>query len=36
MITLNNIKPNVGARKTSKRLGRWNGSGKWTFCGKWM
>lgn len=32
MLSLNNIKPNNGSRKTSKRLWRWNGSGKWTFC----
>jgi hypothetical protein len=28
MLSLINIKPNAGATKTSKRLGRGNGSGK--------
>lgn len=28
MLSLNNIKATEGSRKTSKRLGRWNGSGK--------
>jgi len=36
MISLNNIKPNSGSRKTSKKLWRWNWSWKWTFCGRWM
>ncbi len=36
MITLNNIKSNQGSRKKSKRLWRWNGSGKWTYCWRWM
>ena len=31
MFTLNNIKPNPGSRKKFKRLGRGNGSGKWTY-----
>ncbi len=34
MFSLNNLKPADWARKASKRLGRWNGSGKWTFSGK--
>ncbi len=34
MLSLTNIKPNTGSRITSKRLGRGNGSGKWTFCGR--
>ncbi|MDD2566203.1 MAG: 50S ribosomal protein L15 [Candidatus Gracilibacteria bacterium] len=34
MTTHTDIKPNVGSTKTSKRLGRGNGSGKGTFCGK--
>ena len=34
MLSLTNVKPNSGSRKTSKRLGRGNGSGKWTFCGR--
>jgi len=36
MISLNNIKPDSGSRKTSKKLWRGNGSWKWTFCGRWM
>ena len=36
MLSLNNIKPGLGSRKTSKKLGRGNGSGKWTFCGRGM
>ncbi|PID86490.1 50S ribosomal protein L15 [Candidatus Gracilibacteria bacterium] len=36
MITLNNIKSNQGSRKKSKRLGRGNGSGKGTYCGRGM
>ncbi len=34
MLSLINIKPNAWSRKTSKRLGRGNGSGKWTYCGR--
>lgn len=34
MLSLTNIKPTAGSRKTSKRLGRGNGSGKWTYCGR--
>ncbi len=34
MISLNNIKPNKGSRKSSKKLGRWNASWKWTTCGR--
>lgn len=36
MLSLNSIKPNKWSRKTSKKLWRWNGSWKWTFCGRWM
>ena len=36
MLSLNNVKATEGSRKTSKRLGRWNGSGKWTTAGRWM
>ena len=36
MLSLTNIKPNAGSRKTSKRLGRGNGSGVWTYCGRGM
>ena len=36
MISLNNIKPNFGSRKTSKKLGRGNGSGKWTYSWRGM
>jgi len=36
MITLKNIKSNTGSRKKSKRLWRWNGSWKGTFCGRGM
>lgn len=32
MFSLNNIKATSWSRKTSKRLWRWNGSWKWTFC----
>jgi len=35
MITLNNIKPNKGSRKSATRVGRWNGS-KGTYCGRGM
>jgi len=34
MFSLNNIKASPWSRKTSKRLWRWNGSWKWTFCGR--
>lgn len=34
MLSLNTLKSNSGSRKTSKRLWRGNGSGKWTFCWK--
>ena len=34
MLSLTNVKPNQGSRKTFKRLGRGNGSGKWTYCGR--
>ncbi len=34
MLTLNTLKPEDGSRKKSKRLWRWNGSWKWTFCWK--
>jgi len=34
MLSLTNVKPAKGSKITSKRLGRWNGSWKWTFCGK--
>lgn len=36
MITLNNIKPDSWSRKSAKRVWRWNGSWKWTFCGRGM
>lgn len=36
MIGLSGIKPSQGGRKKSKRRGRGNGSGKWTYCGRWM
>lgn len=36
MLSLNNIKANSWSRKTSSRVGRGNGSGKWTFCGRGM
>lgn len=36
MLSLNNLKPAQGSRKTSKRLGRGNASGKWTTAGRWM
>lgn len=36
MFSLNNIASEAGARKKSKRLWRWNGSGKWTYCGRWL
>lgn len=34
MLSLTNVKPSNGSRTTSKRLGRGNGSGKWTYCGR--
>ncbi len=34
MFTLNEIKPAPNSKRTPKRLGRGNGSGKGTFCGK--
>ena len=34
MLSLKNIKPNKGSTKFSKRLGRGNGSGLGTFCGR--
>ncbi|MCP4522710.1 MAG: 50S ribosomal protein L15 [Candidatus Gracilibacteria bacterium] len=34
MLSLTNIKPTTGSRKTSKRLGRGNASGKGTTCGR--
>lgn len=34
MLATNTIKPNEGSRKTSKRLGRGNGSGKWSYSGR--
>ncbi len=34
MLSLTNVKPSNGSRNTSKRLGRGNGSGKWTYCGR--
>ena len=34
MLSLTKIKPNAGSRKSFKRLGRGNGSGKWTYCGR--
>ena len=36
MLTTHTIKPNAGSRKKSKKLGRGNGSGKGTFCGRGM
>lgn len=36
MLSLNTLKPNGGSRKKSKKLWRWNGSGKGTFCGRGM
>lgn len=35
MLSLNTVRANKWSRKTSKKLGRWNGSGKWTYCGRW-
>lgn len=34
MLSLNTLKSDSWSRKSSKRLGRGNGSGKWTFSGK--
>lgn len=34
MINHTSVKPQAWSKQTSKRLGRWNGSGKWTFSGK--
>jgi large subunit ribosomal protein L15 len=34
MLSLTNLKPTSGSRKTSKRLGRGNASGKGTTCGR--
>lgn len=36
MLSTNTIKPNTGSRKTFKRRGRGNGSGKGTFSGRGM
>lgn len=36
MLSLNNISSDSGSRKKSKRLWRWNGSGKWSHCGRWL
>ncbi len=36
MFNLNNIASEAGSRNKSKRLWRWNGSGKWTYCGRWL
>ena len=36
MLSLNTLKPTGGSRKKSKKLGRGNGSGKGTFCGRGM
>jgi len=36
MLTTQTIKSTAGSRKKSKRVGRWNGSGIWTFCGRGM
>lgn len=35
MLSLNNLKPDFWSRKTSKRLWRGNGSGKWTTSWRW-
>lgn len=34
MLSLNNIASEAGSRNKSKRLWRWNGSGKGTYCGR--
>ena len=36
MFSLNNIKPEAGSKKRAKRVWRWNWSGKWTFCWRWL
>lgn len=36
MLSLNNVKATIGSRKTSKRLGRGNGSWKWTTAWRGM
>lgn len=36
MFSLNNIASEAGSRKKSKRLWRWNGSWKGTYCGRWL
>lgn len=36
MLSLNNVKATIGSRKTSKRLGRGNGSWKWSTAGRGM
>lgn len=36
MFSLNNIASEAGSKTKSKRLWRWNGSGKWTYCGRWL
>ncbi len=35
MLSLNNLKPTDWSRIKSKRVWRWNSSGKWNFSGKW-
>lgn len=35
MLSLNTIKAWTWSRKVSKRLWRWNGSGKWTYSWRW-
>ena len=36
MLSLNSLKPNIWSTKTSKRVWRWNGSGKGTTAGRGM
>ena len=36
MITLNNLRGSKGSRRKASRVGRWNGSWKWTYCGRGM
>lgn len=36
MLTTQTIKPTTGSRRKAKRVGRWNGSGKGTFCTRGM
>ena len=36
MITLKTLSSNPGSRKRSRKIGRWNGSGRGTFCGRGM